>query len=137
MDIIEIWKPEYIIGIEEIDRQHKYLFELFILLDNIRTQPDNQLSLQQALISLQDYVEIHFSSEEKYLRHHPDFEAHRRLHESFIEKAGEFSASFEAGTLDLEQVVEYLNKWLRDHILGVDIPYFKELKKTFDGPLRS
>ncbi|BCO07970.1 hypothetical protein GF1_03460 [Desulfolithobacter dissulfuricans] len=130
MDIIEIWKPEYVVGVEEIDQQHRYLFELWVLLDNIRNQPESSLSLKQALLSLLDYVEIHFSTEEKYLQHHPELEAHRRLHKAFIDKTREFSARFEAGTLDIGQVADYLYNWLCEHIVGTDIPYFLELKKT-------
>jgi hemerythrin len=127
MDITAIWKPEYSVGHEEIDAQHKYLFELWILLNSIKDQQDNRRSLMQGLLSLFDYVQIHFETEEKYLKNHPKFAEHRKIHAEFITKTQDFMDQFQKETLDTHTVVDYLRNWLIEHIVETDIKYFREL----------
>jgi len=132
MDITAIWKPEYSVGHKEIDDQHKYLFELWILLDSIKNQKDNRRSLAQALLSLFDYVGVHFENEEKYLRDHPQFVAHRKVHADFITQTQSFMDQFQKENLDTQSVVDYLRNWLIDHIVAMDIRYFNNLEKLND-----
>jgi len=129
MDITAIWKPEYSVGHKEIDDQHKYLFELWILLDSIKDQKDNRRSLMQALLSLFDYIEVHFENEEKYLQDHPKFDEHRKIHADFINQTKTFMDQFQKDTLDTHTVVDYLLNWLIGHIVNMDIRYFKDLEK--------
>lgn len=128
MDITAIWKPEYSVGHEEIDAQHKYLFELWILLNSIKDQKDNRRSLMQALLSLFDYVQIHFETEEKYLRKHPEFDKHRKIHAEFITQTQTFMDQFQKETLDTQTVVDYLKNWLINHIVKTDVKYFREVE---------
>ncbi len=127
MDIATIWKPEYSVGHPEIDRQHKYLFELWIMLDSMKNQQDNRLSLEQALLSLFDYVEIHFSNEEEFLATHPEIDQHKTIHADFLAQTNTFMEDFHNETLDLHTVVDFLRDWLIEHIVETDGRYFKEL----------
>ncbi|MCF6188407.1 MAG: bacteriohemerythrin [Desulfobulbaceae bacterium] len=127
MDITAIWRPEYSVGHQEIDAQHKYLFELWIMLNSIKDQQDNHLSLEQALLSLVDYVEIHFADEEKYLQAHPEFDRHRQIHAVFLAQCKTFTEQFQKGSLDTHTVVDFLRSWLIEHIVETDIRYFKEI----------
>ena len=129
MDITTIWKPEYSVGHDDIDAQHKYLFELWILLNSIKDQKENRKSLMQALLSLFDYVKIHFTREEEYLRKHPEYEDHRKVHAEFINRTQEFVDQFQKDSLDTEVVVDYLKDWLINHIVETDIRYFRELEE--------
>ncbi len=127
MDINALWKPEYSVGNEKIDSQHRYLFELWILLDSIKDQEANRLSLQQALLSLFDYVEIHFGDEEQILAAHPDIETHKAIHADFIQQSKSFMDEFQQDTLDIHEVTDFLRHWLIEHIVETDIRYFKEI----------
>jgi len=127
MDITTIWKPEYSVGHPEIDRQHKYLFELWIMLDSMKNQRENRLSLEQALLSLFDYVEIHFNNEEEYLATHPEIKQHQTIHADFIAQTKTFMEDFHNERLDLHTVVDFLHDWLIKHIVETDVRYFKEL----------
>lgn len=129
MDITELWKPEYSVGHKEIDEQHRYLFELWILLDSVKDQENNTRSLEQALLSLFDYVELHFGKEEKYLQDHPEIEQHRKVHADFIAQCETFMRQFRQSTLDTRAVVDYLSTWLIEHIVQMDRRYFRELEK--------
>ena len=128
MDISAIWKPEYSVGHPDIDRQHKYLFELWIMLDSMKNQPDNRRSLEQALLSLFDYVEVHFSNEEEYLQAHPEIEQHKKIHAAFIARTNTFMEEFRNRTLDIQTVIDFLLEWLINHIVETDRRYFAEIQ---------
>ncbi len=127
MDINVLWKPEYSVGNEKIDGQHKYLFELLIMLDSIKNQEANRLSLEQALLSLFDYVEIHFGDEEKILAGHPDIDSHKTIHAEFIDQTQLFMKEFQKDELDIHEVIDFLRHWLIEHIVETDIRYFKDI----------
>ena len=129
MDITAIWKPEYSVGHQEIDQQHRYLFELWTMLDSMKNQQDNRLSLEQALLSLFEYVEIHFTHEEECLNAHPKIEEHKKIHADFIRRTKLFMDQFRAERLDIHTVVDFLLNWLIEHIVETDVRYFKELKQ--------
>ena len=63
-------KPEYYIGIEMIDEEHKQLFkyadEAYELLNDEFT-PDKYDKIEAILIKLRDYTEKHFADEENYM----------------------------------------------------------------------
>jgi hemerythrin-like metal-binding protein len=127
MDINALWKPEYSVGNEKIDGQHKYLFELWIMLNSIKDQSSNRRSLEQALLSLLDYVVIHFADEEKILAGHPDIASHKQLHAEFLRQSKSFMLKFQNNSLDIHEVIDFLRNWLIDHIVKTDIRYFKEM----------
>ena len=127
MDINALWKPEYSVGNEKIDGQHKYLFELWIMLDSIKNQEANRLSLEQALLSLFDYVEIHFADEEKILAEHPDIDSHKTIHAEFLDQTQLFMKEFQKNELDIHEVINFLRHWLTEHIVETDVRYFREI----------
>lgn len=122
------WSAEYSVHIDEIDAQHKVLFEAITELEhsiNHPTQQQRWSNIHYALVKLQDFVRIHFAVEEALLRilkypamaehlaQHRDFEAY--LHE--IERR---SLTHEVGE---EEIVAYLRSWLEGHIKHEDNRY--------------
>ena len=64
------WKDEYLIGVPEIDEQHKRLFEIAekaydVLQDDYII--DKYDGIVQIIDELKDYAVYHFRSEEEYL----------------------------------------------------------------------
>ena len=129
MDIEVLWKPEYSVGQAEIDRQHRYLFELWGMLDSVKGLSENRRSKEQALMALFDYIEIHFRDEEQYLQAHPEFAAHRKIHKDFVKQTRVFLEEFHLDELNLNKVVDYLCGWLLHHIVETDGRYFRELRE--------
>ncbi len=127
-DTDTIWRPEYSVGVPEIDTQHRYLFQLWQMLDSVRNQRENRQSSRQALLSLLDYIDIHFSTEESYYREHPQFTDHQRIHRAFVDKVRQFEQDLEHDRLDMGAMVDFLHDWLIDHIVNTDIRYFNDLK---------
>jgi hemerythrin len=129
------WDPRFSVNIDEIDQQHKKLIGLINRLSEVM-QPSNQDILKSAMKELitqasvinemVDYSRYHFSTEEGYMLKYgyPDYEKHEKEHEFFIHEVGTFKNDFDNGKVVLStKIMEFLKKWLGNHILGTDKAY--------------
>ena len=122
-------KPEYYIGIEMIDEEHKQLFkyadEAYELLNDEFT-PDKYDKIEAILIKLRDYTEKHFTDEENYMEsiNYKKLFTKKIQHHEFISKLDEFIDLHKSETEDQDKqimdILEYLTEWLVNHILYVD-----------------
>jgi len=118
------WKLNCLIGIPEIDEQHRQLFECIDRLENAADQRQRELAAFYVLDELKGYARIHFSVEEIVMRlfDYPGLEAHAAEHR-------EFSARLEAlGKIELARDVHaeagrFLREWLTQHIMVSDKRY--------------
>jgi len=130
------WDPRFSVRIAEIDQQHKKLIGLINRLHESMRQAGGRDALETAIEELSaqatvinemvEYSSYHFSTEEKYMRQYvyPDFEKHKKEHEYFINKVRTLKSDFDGGQAILSsQIMEFLKKWLSDHILGMDKKY--------------
>jgi len=124
-----VWEDKYSIGNSEIDEQHKKLLELINILDACINLPDvSKLSLyKDTLDKLVDYINFHFSSEEKYMReiNYPEYEFHRKAHYTFVKKVMQsvkydFSEKDKDIEIKYRELLVFLKNWLVMHILIVD-----------------
>lgn len=116
-----------LIGVPEIDDEHKRLFELIGEVDSALKADANSVSTAMTLLNeLKQYAVTHFAHEEAYMEkiHDPELERQKKEHAAFIEKVNSYRLSDvtdeSAKDLILE-LLEYLSKWLMGHILGSDI----------------
>lgn len=120
-------KPDYYIGIEDIDGQHK---ELFRIADEAYTVlkdefiPDKFDNIVALIGRLKDYAIKHFADEEAYMQsiHYKKFLSHKIEHADFIEKieTWDFEQADRNQTETLLDLLEFLNNWLVHHILEKD-----------------
>ena len=88
-------KPEYYIGIDMIDQEHKQLFdyasEAYELLQEEFT-PDKYDKIDAILEKLRDYTVKHFSDEEAYMEsiQYKKIFTQKIQHQEFINKLDEF-----------------------------------------------
>jgi len=126
------WQVAYQVGIPEIDKQHKRLFEMLNKLQDIYESDNVKSEIQTVLEEMGDYLNIHFSYEETYLKNHPRFDAHRKEHWFFVEKTMKFTKDFDLNDAIFEfEILDFLKRWLVNHVLNTDIVYFRELKNSF------
>ena len=79
------------------------------------------------LTELRNYTEMHFHDEEAYMEkiNYADLDAQRRAHNAFIEKLVDINFE-ELENLDnnqqeyLQDILDFLAKWLVNHILKMD-----------------
>ncbi|MBP7654136.1 hemerythrin family protein [Candidatus Dependentiae bacterium] len=117
---------------EEIDNQHKNLFDILNKLHESVTAGAEQGALAKILISLIDYTVEHFETEEKYFAKYsyPDTEAHKKEHVDLTQKAIDLQQQFKDGNLTISfDLLDFLYDWLTTHTSESD-KKFSEFLKT-------
>ena len=119
-----------IIGIDQIDDEHRYLFDVLnraYFLVTTDFQIDRYQDLKTIIEELDNYAEQHFAHEEAYMMKicDPELILQRSQHSFFREKIREFdfiNIDFEEEQQRvLSELVSFLAKWLYRHILSSDI----------------
>ena len=117
---------DFLIGIPEIDREHKKLFVMLEHADErVRSDADIRTTAMELLKGLQDYAATHFSHEEDYMESidDPELPRQRKAHKAFIDRiehtnfVGMTDEKMREAVKDL---LYYLSQWLMHHILGSD-----------------
>jgi hemerythrin len=117
------WRPEYSLGHDGIDAQHKRLFELGNELHNAMTQGKGKGALSETLGRLLDYTKTHFANEERLMEthHYPDYVAHKAAHDALTSRVIQFQQDFAAGRVGITvELLQFLRDWLRTHIGETD-----------------
>lgn len=115
---------EYKIGIKIIDTQHGRLFNLIDHLQQVRNHSDGSGGMvQKALAELEDYLRVHFATEEEIMRIHnyPHYEEHKLIHKEFWDNVCALRRDCESGNLVLlSSMVMILIQWVKSHIKDTD-----------------
>jgi hemerythrin len=118
------WKPEFSVGVEEIDRDHERLFTLLSELQAAVDAGTGRDVLGKVLDGLLHYVNYHFAHEEAlFLRtNYPEQKAHERKHRALTATVKEIQVDFQSDFSDAlpQQVLEFLKNWICEDILGAD-----------------
>lgn len=121
------FSDEYLTGIDMIDNEHKRLFEIAERVNEMVkhwSEGDAFDSIMNILNELKDYTEVHFASEEAYMRsiNYSGYDAQKRAHDAFISRLQEIDLNLveEDPRKYLESLIEFLLGWLINHILHVD-----------------
>ncbi len=120
------WKPEYSVGIESIDAQHRQLIELINRLQNTVDYATGGDYERAALEAVVDYTLTHFRYEEDLMAEHdyPSFEAHRAEHQKMVARVEELVQAYRDNQdRALQDALAYLKAWLINHINGTDQQY--------------
>lgn len=116
-----------LIGIPEIDEEHKKLFALIESTDNALKMDGTPFSDALLLISeLKHYAESHFAHEEAYMEriNDPELSRQQKEHAAFFDKVNSYhftDITEESAKEIMLELLEFLSKWLMGHILGSDI----------------
>jgi hemerythrin len=135
--ILVEWDDRYLIGIPQVDEQHKKLIDLTNKLYAGCLAGDDAARdyFMESVHGTVAYVKEHFSAEEKILEvvKYPGLVEHKKAHEGFVKQIFEDVKSFERGKKFIPNVfVRYLKDWILTHIAVEDKKYAKyimELKK--------
>lgn len=125
------WTNDLNTGIEVIDEQHRRLVEYLNELNTAIEQGD-QKGVKHVLDELVDYTLSHFSFEEEMIEKsgYPFFKAHKRVHDIFTKRVGEFLQRAEKGEDVAAEILSMLKIWLINHIKGDDADYVEAVTKS-------
>lgn len=120
------WTPDMSTGIEYVDKQHQELFERVNELLRAILRGDGKEELLRILSFLEEYVKIHFKTEENYMNNYnnPLYELHKREHLLFAERFFEIKNRLLSNGVSSRVLLEtarYLVDWLKDHTTRTDM----------------
>jgi len=127
------WTDQFSVGIEEVDDQHKILFDLINRLFMAALNRADHAGMAAILDDLVDYTRTHFALEEQLLAEagYPDLAQHQADHQRFVVKleavVQKFMVEEKSVTFEL---INFLKHWLKEHILETDMAYARVLAKS-------
>ncbi|GAB4363112.1 MAG: hemerythrin family protein [Deltaproteobacteria bacterium] len=115
------WTEELAVGVEEIDRQHRELFDTAARLVEEVGRDGVTGKVARTVAFLEEYVTGHFALEEFHMkrRHYPAYPAHKAEHTAFIAEFYDLRDRLDEDgtTADLvNRMAEWLGGWLVEHI---------------------
>jgi len=133
-----VWNDSLSIGVEEIDDQHKKIFDTFNRFLTACRGGHGTEKLNDLLWFLSSYVATHFANEERLMQQvgFPGFDDHHRLHTDFVVEIDKLMGRFvrEGPTEELVATVNtFISNWLTDHISVMDWNighYLREREKS-------
>ena len=98
------WKDCYLLGHDQVDTQHKQIFNLVDALNSTSMNGSGNRNLLEALRFLEVYTIQHFYFEEELQRRYgfPEYERHKKLHNDFATKVNELKAGLDGDSTILE-----------------------------------
>ena len=118
-----VWSKILSVGVDEIDEDHRKLIQIFNILNHAVAEGDSPEYLAATLEELINCTVWHFSHEERLMLKHryPETAQHKAEHRELIQTAKELQqAVLQAGKPMVDQQVEFLERWLTEHILTAD-----------------
>lgn len=119
------WCKDYEIGIDAIDKEHKDIIEHFEKLYLLMKEGKGKEYYNDIIRFLNDYVEVHFSNEEKLQKsmNYDKYNEHKKLHDEFRSHVSEYIEKTDWHTIsnkDLLSLNLFLKEWLINHIMVED-----------------
>ncbi len=128
MDNQFVWKDEFDIGVETIDKEHRKLFRIINkLLLFQEEEATRQWACREGIKFFKQHAVNHFSDEEEYMASidYEDLEQHRRLHKGFRENTlPALEKELEESEYSPDAVQHFLGVcagWLIGHTLTEDV----------------
>jgi hemerythrin len=119
------WTASLSVGVNEIDNQHKELFNKINSLLDAMSKGKGRDEIEKVIQFLSDYVVMHFNTEEKMMTIHkyPEMASHKGQHNSFTMKLQDLKKKLAAEGPTSTVVIEaqpLLVDWWYNHINKVD-----------------
>lgn len=123
------WSQDLSLGIEQIDNQHKELFQRIASLRSALQKGEGRVALLKTIEFLKEYVDEHFNAEEALMRRHhyhgileqsKEHDAFREYFSDFNKKLITMESQGEVTALLTIEFERRLSGWLVDHIGKVD-----------------
>ena len=120
------WTDSLSVGIESIDEQHKILVEIINNLNEAMRNSETDQIISDIFQRMIGYTEIHFAFEENLFDRYgyEGSTAHKAKHVALIDTIQSLQQKLDEGDARVGiEVMEFLKRWLTDHILKTDRDY--------------
>ena len=94
--MLKQWSDDYLVGIQEIDQQHRRFFDAAHRLYDEILNCQGEHAVGEAVEFLRHYAMEHFRTEEAFMRKHdfPRLAEHQQLHAQFFETLDQLVEDF-------------------------------------------
>lgn len=129
------WSDDFKVGNEQIDREHQLIVEKYAMLYDLMKEGKGHDYYGQLLLFLTDYIEFHFTNEEKIQQEvgYLGQLRHKKLHDAFkaeVAKIIEKQQDSQISNAELIRFNLFLKNWLIYHILIEDRAMVENLKHS-------
>lgn len=126
------WIDDYLMGIEEIDNDHKKLFKIAQKAVVLMREKDNDansrmFTIREMLTFLKNYFPAHAHREEVYMRQigYDGYAYHKMLHDEFINiQLEKYQKIVESNECSKEEIWDFIGSgigWLMEHVATADM----------------
>ena len=117
-----------------MDAHHRIFFEMIKEFSK-HTGKNDQEAIKRRIEFLLEYAAMHLGAEEKLMRqaNYPELDEHKAVHDAFVRKLLSTKESFDKDptSVTAEGILEVMQDWLVNHIVGSDkryMPYVQKLQ---------
>ena len=125
------WKPDYSIGIPEVDHEHQALIdEINNTILECSDKSNSKSSLLDRLGELHSQIAAHFALEENIMatRNYDELKIHKDDHEQLLDDIRDLMDELESSdSVDLERFSQRLSNWFLGHFGTHDARLHKRL----------
>ncbi|NMG72101.1 bacteriohemerythrin [Parazoarcus communis] len=125
------WQDGYALDLDEIDDQHRMLFDIMNRLWSAIIRRAETVELGGILEDLERYTVLHFTEEETFMRSisYMGFDEHIEQHRRFVDYIIQEKRSALAGRQVSLELIHFLRDWLVNHILVEDKRYADQFRQ--------
>ena len=117
------WKPEYSVGVESMDDEHREMINLINdIYDKLESDPDAD-QIEQCLGDIFSTISMHFALEERLMRknNYAEYQPHKDDHEELLDQIRDLMDDFAAGTaVGATRLEKSLSDWFAGHFSTFD-----------------
>lgn len=115
-----IWRSEYNINNFKIDTEHQKLFTIAreaMLISKLQNDVEIKSKLKEIIVKLFQYVNLHFSNEEKYMQEisYPEIDDHKFLHKNMLNMLTNLIS--ELNNLELKSIEVSLSNFIDEYFI--------------------
>lgn len=126
------WNNSYLVGHKLVDFDHMTLVNITNELFHRVNQGFSDEEIAQTISCLIDYVEKHFEREEELFMNsdYPDVAKHLEMHKDITKTVKDIALIYKTNpsSINIDEVLVFLKKWLTNHIMKADQGYAGYLK---------
>jgi hemerythrin len=131
------WKPEYSVGEDDLDDDHKIIIDLINRFDYAFSVEVEGDLIEHVLDELIDYTKFHFQREEEYMHSigypYMALREHAEGHIVLEKQLDTYYETFHGCNTEIaSDISEFLGLWLRSHILETDMKYKSHAEEKSD-----
>ena len=123
-DTLFKWDDSFLIGIEELDHEHKLLIDDINKLHKELTMHDKKSEIEECLGDIYARMQAHFALEEHVMKEYgyKYFDEHKREHEELLGSYTECMVQFlnDTGVSSSNHIEDCLKDWVIKHIVTSD-----------------